>query len=284
MKPDQDSLVGTSVIESEVIKYKKGREAERISDSITVEEPLEIKLVIRGKEVVHSVVMRTPGHDLELALGLLYSDGIIGSISDVDLHDNLHLNEEKNVIKIKITKPRSTVPRDPVPRFINSSCGLCGKASIDQLYLRIGSTIRDRLTVSSDLILELPGILRDRQKTFRMTGGIHAAGAFTPDGLPLYIGEDVGRHNAVDKVIGMLLLENDTGSGKIIQVSGRCGFEILQKSALMGFPIVSAVSAPSSLAVQTAEALGITVVGFNRTDGFNVYSHPERIIFRRDHG
>jgi len=252
-------------------------------DRLAVEEPLELRI---GAEP-YAVTMRTPGNDIELAHGWLHSEGVISGVADVlraqycagsvlDDENGVPANTY-NVLELMLAA--GVEPPAPRARYTSSACGVCGADSIDTLS-RGGryDLAADRTLVDAKVLLALPERLREGQRTFDATGGVHAAGLFTTDGAPLVIREDVGRHNAVDKVIGWALLSHRLPLiGTVLQVSGRLSFELVQKAYLAGVPIVSAVSAPSSLAVATAQRLGMTVAGFVRGSTLNVYTHEQRI-------
>lgn len=243
-------------------------------DWVAVEEPLEIRASGPGQEPTSvAVTMRTPGADLELAVGFLRTEGLIGPGDDVD---EAGCREREGVAHVVLTRPfdGSSLRRN---FFATSSCGVCGKATLDQVAVRCGP-VEAGPTVDRETLLGLPDALRAAQRAFERTGGLHAAGLFDADGVLLAVREDVGRHNAVDKLVGRAFLDGGLPlSGRLLMVSGRTSFEILQKAAVAGVPIVCAVSAPSSLATSVAERLGITLVGFLRGDRFNIYSHPGRI-------
>ncbi|WP_337172999.1 formate dehydrogenase accessory sulfurtransferase FdhD [Paludisphaera sp.] len=243
-------------------------------DWVAVEEPLEIRASGPGRApTTVAVTMRTPGADLELAVGFLRSEGLIGP--DDAVVEALSW-ARGGVAHVALAGPFD----DSAPRrnfLATSSCGVCGKPSLDQVAVRCGP-IGPGPTVDVATILGLPASLREAQRTFDRTGGLHAAGLFDADGALLAAREDVGRHNAVDKLVGRAFLDGALPlSDRILLVSGRTSFEILQKAAVAGAPIVCAVSAPSSLAASVADRLGITLVGFLRGDRFNIYSHPGRI-------
>ena len=265
-----------------VVRVQDGVRRER-PDRLAVEEPLELR--IGGRP--HALTMRTPGHDIELAHGWLHAEGVVAEASDVlraqycagsvlDDESGVGVNTY-NVLDLVLAP--GIVP--PVIRqtFTSSACGVCGADSIEALAKQGRWRIADDPTrVSADLVLQLPNRLRRLQRTFEHTGGVHAAGLFTADGEPLVVREDVGRHNAVDKVVGWAILAGRLPlRGTILQVSGRLSFELVQKAYLAGIPIVSAVSAPSSLAVATADSLGLTLAGFVRDTSLNIYAHPHRI-------
>jgi FdhD protein len=247
-------------------------------DSLAVEEPLELR--VDGTSL--TVTMRTPGHDVELAHGFLLSEGAIGSRAHVrtarycDSVDDQGRNTY-NVLDIELA---AGVPA-PAPRafLTTAACGVCGKAALDDV--RVRSTYPpagDPLRMDPAVLVLLPDRLRAAQRVFESTGGLHAAGLFAADGEPLWVREDVGRHNAVDKVLGAALLADRLpAAGTVLMVSGRASFELTQKAAMAGVPMLAAVSAPSSLAAELAEEQGITLVGFLRGTSMNVYTHPERL-------
>jgi FdhD protein len=238
------------------------------------EEPLEIR--VRGRAV--SVTMRTPGHDEELAVGFLLSEGIVARAEDVMKVEPCGRNEEGNLVNV-VLSPLVNVDFERLTRhvFASSSCGLCGKATIEAVRGQFPKVQGD-LAVAAEALLKMPGAMREAQKTFSRTGGLHAAGLFTDTGELVVLREDVGRHNAVDKVIGHALLNAKMPLERhVLLVSGRTSFEILQKALAARIAVVAAVSAPSSLAVEFAEDSGQTLVGFLREGRMNVYAHPERI-------
>jgi FdhD protein len=242
------------------------------ADVAATEQPMELRI---GGEPF-AVAMRTPGADRELAAGFLLAERVITSVSDVagiERHPESH-----NVVNVRITGSRSVETRERRRVVMNSSCGLCGRVTIDSLRVH-APEIKADWTVSASLIAGLPRTLGSTQTAFAETGGLHAAGLFGPSGNLETTAEDVGRHNAVDKVIGRMLLDDRLPlTRSILFVTGRTSFEIVQKAYLAGIPIVAAVSAPSSLAVELAEEAGITLLGFVRGTTFNVYSHSRRII------
>ncbi|GAB3938104.1 formate dehydrogenase accessory sulfurtransferase FdhD [Kribbella albertanoniae] len=250
-------------------------------DSLAVEEPLELR--VDGKPL--AVTMRTPGHDVELAHGFLHTEGVIGSVDDIraarycDSLDDEGRNTY-NVLDVSLA-PGVPPPVTGVERnfYTTSSCGVCGKASLDAVRLKTRhSPADDDVKIRYDVLAELPDVLRTRQQVFDRTGGLHAAGLFTPTGDLLVVREDVGRHNAVDKVIGWALLDHRIPArGLILIVSGRASFELAQKAVMAGIPVLGAVSAPSSLAVDLAAESGLTLAGFIRNGSLNAYTHPTRI-------
>lgn len=250
-------------------------------DALAAEEPLELR--VNGKAL--AVTMRTPGHDVELAHGFLLSEGVIGSAEDIAVArycdgvgpDGLNTY---NVLDIALADgvppPDTGVERN---FYTTSSCGVCGKGALDAVKLKTRySPALDEVRVTPEALTGFPDALRDRQKVFESTGGLHAAGLFV-DGELLVVREDVGRHNAVDKVLGWAVLQNLVPvRGAVLMVSGRASFELVQKAAMAGIPVLAAVSAPSSLAVELAEEQGMTLVGFLRGDSMNVYTGGERVV------
>lgn len=258
----------------------RGANAAAAHDELIVEEPMELQL--QGMSL--AVTMRTPGHGEELALGFLLSEGVIASADEVASIRHCTTapspEAEGNVVRVVLSEGFE-LPRDRLERlrrnvYASSSCGICGKATIEQALAQLRPVSSD-LRVTGAVIHALGERLRAEQSAFERTGGVHAAGLFDARGEVSLVREDVGRHNAVDKVAGALSRARlDAGAHGLV-VSGRVGFEIVQKAAAIGLPIVVGISAPSSLAVRYAEALGVTVVGFARKGSFNVYSHPARI-------
>ncbi len=258
-----------------------GRDApEHHDDVVVVEEPLEIR--VAGDPL--AITMRTPGHDHELALGFLFAEGIIASRDDVGTVAHCgRLDDEGYGNSIDVAPAPGTVldpERTAASRrgtLTTASCGVCGRRSIEDLVARAGR-IEDDCVFSRALLGQLGERLRDEQHNFRHTGGVHAAGIVVPDGRWLCVREDVGRHNAVDKVVGRLLLDARLPArGTALVVSGRSSFEIVQKALVAGIPAVLSVSAPSSLAVSTAQGAGMTLIGFARAGTFNVYAGAERV-------
>ena len=249
----------------------------RCADELAVEEPLEIRVDTRP--IV--ITMRTPGHDRELAAGFLLSEGLIRRREDIlKLAPYVH-NETANVVEVFLA-PGVKVDFAQLTRHVyaSSSCGLCGKSSIAAVHRHFPKLAASRWKVRASLLAQLPGRLRAGQETFERTGGLHAAGVFDARGRLVVLREDVGRHNAVDKVLGHGLLGGALPFRRhVLAVSGRASFEILQKALSARIAIVAAVSAPSSLAVEFARCSGQTLVGFLRGDRMNVYSHPERLVF-----
>lgn len=274
MKPTNHN-VESSVIE--IVRWRASR-ATRQKDQVAREEPLEIR--VRGRSV--AVTMRTPGHDAELAAGFLLTEGLIKKRGDVVEVAHCRRGEAanyQNMLNVFLA-PSVRVDFDQLTRHVfgSSSCGLCGKASIEavhQHFVPVNSTIQ----IAATNLVKLPERLRAAQKIFAQTGGLHAAAIFDAMGKLLVLREDVGRHNAVDKVIGHGFLENRFPFDKhILLVSGRASFEIMQKALAARIPIVAAVSAPSSLAAEFARESGQTLIGFLREQTMNIYSHSERVV------
>jgi FdhD protein len=240
-------------------------------DALAVEEPLEIRV---NSQAI-TTTMRTPGHDLELTLGWLLGEGIISSLEDV-IGLELDANEE-NVVQVRL-RDGFEPNRVPSQYSSGSACGICGKASLEQIQARGLKRITNSGRVSARVLYGLPSALREVQTTFESTGGLHAAALFTLDGEFLAVREDVGRHNAVDKLIGHSRLENRPLENSIMLVSGRVGFEIAQKCVAARVPILAAVGAPSSLAVELALEFNLSLIGFLRGERANVYSGFERIV------
>jgi FdhD protein len=250
------------------------------ADSLATEEPLEIRAQGPDQDASRvAVTMRTPGGDFELAAGFLFTEGLVGrdDVQRVAYCDDLDDEEQRyNVVTVSLARPFDA-GRLSRNFYATSSCGVCGKASLDDIAVRC-DVVPPGFTVSAEVLVTLPDRLRTAQRVFERTGGLHAAGLFTAGGEAVSVREDVGRHNAVDKVIGEQLLAGAVPlTDRVLQVSGRASFEIVQKAAVAQIPVVSAVSAPSSLAVEAGERLGLTVVGFVRDGRCNVYSHPGRI-------
>ncbi len=252
-------------------------------DRVVGEAPLEIRAAgPRQKPVAVAVTMRTPGHEAELAVGFLRTEGLIDGteIASTAGGDPASLSQPDDTILVRLTRAFDDSKVAERHFIATASCGICGKASIDEVALRV-DPLPDGPAVSRSVILALPDMLRAAQRAFDETGGLHAAGLFAPNGELIAIREDVGRHNALDKLVGSQVLAKAMPlHERILMVSGRVSFEIVQKAAAAGIPIVCAVSAPSDLAIETAERLGVTLVGFLRGDGFNVYAHDGRIDLR----
>lgn len=254
-------------------------------DVLAVEEPLELRLA--GESF--TVTMRTPGNDFELVAGFLVGEGILGSPAELRglrycAGADEFGNQTYNVIDCDLD-PLLVRPaiREKRQVLTTSACGICGTTSIDAVEKTLPSTSSadPRLSISVETLLQLPDSLRDHQEIFDKTGGVHAAGLFDAAGQLLCLREDVGRHNAVDKVVGWALMQDHLPlSGTVLQVSGRASFELVQKAALAGIEMLSAVGAPSSLAADLAERAGLTLVGFSRGKSANVYTHDHRVQSR----
>jgi FdhD protein len=261
----------------------RGDALEVRGDAVVGEAPLEIRAAGPGQEpVAVAVTMRTPGDEAELAVGFLRTEGLIEGSEVVgwEAGDPVTLSQPDDTIVVRLSVPFDDSKVAERHFVATASCGICGKASIDEVVLRC-EILPEGPVVPRNVILALPDMLRAAQRAFDATGGLHAAALFTPRGELLEIREDVGRHNALDKLIGSQVLAGGLPlHDRILMVSGRVSFEIIQKAAVAGSPIVAAVSAPSDLAIETAERLGVTLVGFLRGDGFNVYSHDRRIDLR----
>ena len=255
-------------------------------DLVAVEEPMEIRLVTgsadkrRGKGI--SITMRTPGHDHELAIGFLVAEGVITERKQIQSIDHVGAANEKNefnTVRIELTPETQIDYQDLLRHFYTtSSCGVCGKSSLDALEYRNLNPIESDLKIDSDIVRQLPDSLRKLQDNFQRTGGIHAAGLFNSQGEILEVKEDVGRHNALDKLVGTnFLTDNFPLQDSILVVSGRASFELLQKALVAQIPIFVAVGAPSSMAVDLALHFKMTLIGFASTKKFNIYSSPERV-------
>lgn len=270
-----------------MVRAAKRRPVQRVSrdgsttrtDVLAGEEPLEIQL----HGAPYSVTMRTPGDDFDLVFGFLYSEQIIARPEDVvtlSYRGGVDPDGSRSYNVIDATlAPGVGIPERSRAVYTSSSCGVCGTASMEAIErLSAFDVAADPGRVGLDVLLGLPERLRAAQTLFGRTGGVHASGLFTPEGELVCAREDVGRHNALDKVVGWALREGRLPlAGHVLQVSGRLSFELVQKAHLAGLPVLTAVGAPSALAVEVAEQAGITAVGFMRSEGCNVYSHPERI-------
>jgi FdhD protein len=269
-------VAGRGVAQRRVVRIRRG-EAARARDQLVVEEPLELR--VAGRPV--GVTMRTPGDDVELAIGYSITEGLIRGHGDVQAVRACAPTGglgEYNTLSVDL-RPGVPVPDPSLDRLhvTSSSCGVCGKASVEAVRVRC-RPVADPLAVPAATLAGVPERVRSRQRLFERTGGLHAAALVAGDGQPFCVREDIGRHNAVDKAVGWAAAQGRLPLvGAILFVSGRCSFEIVQKAAVAGVPLVAAVSAASSLAVALAEELGITLVGFLRGDGMNVYCHPGRV-------
>ncbi|HEX6509131.1 MAG TPA: formate dehydrogenase accessory sulfurtransferase FdhD [Chloroflexota bacterium] len=281
---EQEVARGSAIVDAPVVSWTGNARSSR-DDTLAVEEPLEIRLA--GCSV--AVTMRTPGDDLDLAAGFLYTEGIIRDAGDIASISYCPADDGSPISNIVNVNPSDPLLVDPDRWrrnfFATSSCGLCGKASIDSIRQE-AAPLTSTARVATDILYTLDRRLREAQAVFSRTGGLHAAGLFDLDGTLVTLREDVGRHNAVDKVIGDAVRRRCVPlSDSVLMVSGRASFEIMQKALMAGIPIVAAVSAPSSLAVDLARASNMTLLGFLRSAGagggrFNVYASGERIEHR----
>lgn len=258
----------------------RGNLRESIDDTVAIEEPLEIRLGydVDGQRQTNSVsiTMRTPGDDDDLAIGFLVTESIIHSPDDVAFVKPCNGD---NAIRVEL-ETGVDVDLDRLRRhfYTTSSCGVCGKTSLDALRVQGVEALADGTRFPQDVLIGVPDRLREVQATFDETGGLHAAAAFDPYGELLIVREDVGRHNAVDKVIGALFADGRLPASELgLMVSGRASFELMQKALVAGMPLLAAISAPSSLAVELAREFNVSLVGFLRGDTFNIYAGEERI-------
>lgn len=250
------------------------------SERVATEEPLDIRLNAGGAERALTVTMRTPGNDFELAAGFLYGESILTGKEDLEAvrYCQPQAEQQYNVVTVDLTGPMPDTAALDRNFYTSSACGVCGKATLDQLAVTEVAELGPGPKVDAGLILSLPARLRNGQKLFARTGGVHAAGLFDQQGKLLCVREDVGRHNAMDKLVGWALLQDRLPlSDHLVLVSGRASFELVQKALRAGVGMMCAVSAPSSLAVDVAERFGMTLVGFLRDGGFNVYTGDQRV-------
>lgn len=267
-----------------VVAYRAGLAAER-EDRLAGEEPMAIRACGPGQAPVDvAVTMRTPGHEADLAAGFLRTEGLLddaAGIVDITTGDPAAHARPDDEITVHLARPFDASLIAERQFVATASCGICGKASLDEVEVRCGP-IPDGPVVAPEVLLGLPAALRAAQAVFEATGGLHAAALFDASGHLLAVREDIGRHNALDKLIGSQLLAGALPlRDRIVLMSGRAGFELVQKAAVAGVPILAAVSAPSDLAVEAAERLGVTLVGFLRGEGFNVYARPDRVAVGR---
>jgi FdhD protein len=255
------------------------------ADQLATEEPMEIRLITTGGRQTVAVTMRTPGNDFELAVGFLHGEGVIGSRDDIEritycVDPDIDAAQQYNIVNV--TLRRNLAPDlAPLERhfYTTSACGVCGKASLDALRVRSCPVAEDGIVIPADVLYSLPAKLGEAQGVFQKTGGLHAAALFDASGQIIQLREDVGRHNALDKLVGWALLEGMLPlSTAMLVVSGRSSFEIVQKALAAGIPIVCAISAPSSLAVDLAREFGMTLVGFLRGERCNVYTSRQRVV------
>ncbi len=264
------------------VEVQDGEKTSRREDVVVTEEPLELRLEWPGRPPEALVVtMRTPGSDFELAAGFCLAEGFAvrpDAIRTVAYCTDAVLTREQqfNTVTVTFDGPPD---REPPQRYgvTSAACGVCGQQSLDELAEREYEPV-DPVEAPLDLVLRLPDLLRDAQPTFGRTGGLHAAGLFTTDGRKVVVKEDVGRHNAVDKVIGWTVLNQHSRKGLVLTLSGRAGYELVQKSVAAGIGMIVAVGAPSSLAVDLARRFGVTLAGFTRGERCVIYSAPDRVL------
>ena len=273
-----------------VLKYKSNN-AKNIDDLISIEEPLEITIKFKNKEIwnenIISITMRTPGNDKDLVRGFLFNERIIEKIEYIDKIESVGENVGQYSLKNKIVATinnSENVDIDKIKRnfLTNSSCGVCGKTSLDSLeVIKKDKILKSLPKISHEIIMKSPTILRENQSEFSKTGGIHASGLFSDNGDVVAIKEDVGRHNALDKLIGYAIqkkLLNPTN--QFLTCSGRLNFELVQKALMSNIGVLIGVGAPTSLAIDLANKFDMTLVGFVKQDSFNIYSNKERIIIK----
>lgn len=265
--------------EREIIRYARGASSVK-NDAITVEEPLEIR--VDGTSV--AVVMRTPGDDLDLTRGFLLTEGLVEKPSDIFEISQCPSQEMEtgsgNVVDVLLTNPE-TVDLTALSRnvYTSSSCGICGRATLESVFQQF-PPIDSTFTIKAEVLGKLSDKLREAQQTFSQTGGLHASALFDAEGKMLLLREDVGRHNALDKVIGHQWQAGNTPlSNRLLLVSGRVSFELMQKALCAGIPFVAGISAPSTLAIDCAQEGSQTLVGFLRGETMNVYAHAERLLY-----
>ena len=280
-RAELDPALPTRHVSSTKIVSVRGTQLEVRDDHVVGEEPLEIRAAgPRQDSVSVAVTMRTPGYEDELAIGFLTSEGLLrdNDVVGVRYGDPGTMAEPDDSVLVRLARPFDASRLGARNFVATASCGICGKASIDDVAVRCEPLPKGLPVIARSVVLSLPDTLRLSQSAFDRTGGLHAAGLFTTDGSLVAIREDVGRHNALDKLIGSRVKARELPLwDRILLVSGRVSFEIVQKAAVAGVPIICAVSAPSDLAVRLADRLGVTLVGFLRGDGFNIYSHDGRI-------
>jgi FdhD protein len=279
----EDIVQPTRHVTTTRIVAVRGSSLEFRGDRVVGEEPLEIRAAgPRQDPVAVAVTMRTPGYEEELAIGFLRTEGLIDGpeVIRTTFGDPASMSQPDDQVTVHLARAFDS-SRVAERHFVaTASCGICGKATLDEVAVR-SEPIPDGPIVSRRIVLALPDLLRAAQRTFDQTGGLHAAGLFSATGELIALREDVGRHNALDKLVGSQVLAKAMPlHDRVLMVSGRVSFEIVQKAAVAGIPIVAAVSAPSDLAIEAADRLGVTLVGFLRGDGFNVYAHDEGIDVR----
>lgn len=269
----------------------KGEQRSARKDRIVVEEPMEIRIRQANQEadIRLNVTMRTPGHDFELTAGFLYAEGIVEDAASIgQLSHCLEALDRQalqgNTVRVRLAQGVKLSITHLQRHFAStSSCGVCGKDSIEALaHMPLPTLPPDVPQIDAATLLQLPGRLHDAQPLFAQTGGIHAAGLFNQEGELLSIREDIGRHNALDKLIGQQLLAQELPLVEhVVLLSSRIGFEMVQKAIRAGVPVLAAIGAPSSLAIELAESYGVTLIGFLREERFNIYTHPQRILLRK---
>ncbi|GAB2485405.1 formate dehydrogenase accessory sulfurtransferase FdhD [Promicromonospora xylanilytica] len=273
-----------------VVRVREGARTAR-PDTLAVEEPLMVRLVEPGpvpgggttpaggpaaRSSALTLTMRTPGDDFDLVAGWLVSEGAVAAPEEIV---GMRLcPDEDNTVEVALA--RGVDPPRQRAFATTSACGVCGSDTVVEVRAGLRWPVaRDPVTVAAEVITALPDLLRERQRAFDRTGGLHAAGLFTAEGEPLYVREDVGRHNAVDKVVGAALRDGALpAAGTVLQVSGRASFELVQKAVRAGIPVLSAISAPSTLAVDLADECGLTLLGFVRGESMNVYTWADRVV------
>jgi FdhD protein len=275
----------TGVAPLQVKKYERNQINES-PDLVAVEEPLEIRVGYgpehKRKEIQLAVTMRTPGHDLELVTGFLFTEGIIQGVKDVlSIRHCVQVKEEEagNVVRAELS-PTLEIDEKQWSRhfYVSSSCGVCGKSSMEAVKTIACPILNSNLQVAAEIIHQLPVKLREMQTVFEHTGGLHAAALFSPEGNLLLMREDVGRHNAMDKLVGAALTAGSLPlENYLVLLSGRTSFELVQKALMAGIPLLAAVGAPSSLAVDLAKEFDLTLLGFVRDHRFNIYTGADRI-------
>ena len=294
------SYTYSSVRPAEIVRVTHG-ETGIVQDSVAVEEPLEIQLIYGAandrKTKSISITMRTPGNDDELAAGFLMTEGVVRDATHIASigaplavktprseansgQTSVPMGMRSQVIRVELS-PEVEVSMSTLDRnfYTTSSCGVCGKASLMALRTLCPLPQNDNFTIHSDVLCSLPQKLQPAQAVFRQTGGLHAASLFTADGQLQSVREDVGRHNALDKLLGEAFLQDTVPlRNYLLLLSGRASFELLQKAVMGGIPMVAAIGAPSSLAIEVAREFSITLVGFLRPDSFNIYSAPDRVL------
>lgn len=269
--------------EIQINRFINGQ-TEPVTDVVAVEEPLEIQLQYSSStgQIKKSiaVTMRTPGHDEELATGFLFTEGIINHINDID-KINSHASDKNKILVVLKENIKPRLLQAERNFYTTSSCGVCGKASIEAVHVNIPDREIKSMQITEELLYKLPLLLREQQEAFENTGGIHASALFDINGNLMLLKEDVGRHNALDKLIGHAFMRNLIPLDQhILLLSGRASFELIQKAAVAGLQVVAAIGAPSSLAVDMAIENNITLIGFLKPGKFNVYSCIERL---KDH-